>query len=284
VGLGTVLLTYWPRRSKTNLIWVAMLLLWLRFMPDPWISPEHTPMLKYVLLLGVLTLAGAFHLTGKARPALVLLTMAGAIWLAALRFDGSFAWLTVGFPTDRYRTLAMGPTDNLPAILQHVYRWDVSDVVFGIELRLILQLLACVLIGVCAIGLARFANTDRSFLAGTVAPWVVMFTFMPQMHERYLLWGSAMSSGLIVFGIRGLLLWFGIGLVSFGLHLHQMINVTGGPKDYLVIKGIIPSLDVSDRALFRMFEGMHPHVGWGLIVISTVMLVMAMRRSDRQSS
>ena len=35
---------------------------------------------------------------------------------------------------------------------------------------------------------------NSAFLVAISAPWIVMFTVLPQMHERYLVWGAALSA------------------------------------------------------------------------------------------
>ena len=154
----------------------------------------------------IVTLAAAWFLRRKVGPTVVasigLLIMALAVLLIGPRTGGSMNWLTIGFPTTRYPYMALGPLHNLPAILAETWRWRVGSPVelLGVvaPLRSWMQWLFFGSLAVSAIGLA-WSSRRRSthVIVGVVAPWVMLFAVMPQMHERYMTWGAVLSAMLV---------------------------------------------------------------------------------------
>ena len=199
--------------------------------------------------------------------ALGLLTI-GVLFAAADHFGGSWNWLRVGFPTDRYPVLSMGTAFNLPAVLARTYGWSIADVVFTLPAPLggepvtMKQLLAGVFFlasALCAFAAARHHRKgDAGFLIAVATPWVLLFTLMPQMHERYLFWGGAITSLCIAAGVGPMLLHFGVtafsGLMIFG----QLLNAH--PQ--------------TDPAVKQKIAAMYPGAGWMLATFAMTLLVV----------
>jgi hypothetical protein len=137
------------------------------------------------------------------------LTGVAAFTIAAL-WDGSFAWLKIGFlyGSERYPYLFISSCYNLPSLLSH---WELSlkaplsSVQLGplhvvITLQWVLRLLYLGALALCALGAARHARArDPRLLIAVVTPWLLMFALLAQMHERYLLWGAVLSA--VAFGV-----------------------------------------------------------------------------------
>jgi len=288
----------------------------------PFANFEHLGMIKWPLLLAVVicgfsiarrgstqpgwTLPGSArreHVStvrskqGPLRFACILAILASVIFLAAFRFDGSFAWLTVGFPTDRYYTLTMGPASNIPAILGEAWGLRIDDVVgrswidstlapsiaqldrvlnnltglwlpeWTLTLRRGLQLMTYLFMLLAALGVARCSRSGGvNVLFGVVAWWAVVFAFMPQMHERYLMWAAAMSSVLCVTGVAGIATFLLLTIASFEMQYVTMIFAAGSPVEW--------------RPLFGLLVPLNPWVGWAIATCAIALVLMSNRTRD----
>jgi hypothetical protein len=272
LGLATavMLLTPWPRRS-TMVWWVGVLASALPL----WAGLERSGFVlaKPAVVAWCVAVLASTMLSPGWRATLWLALLASMTMLVGRELGGSTAWITVGFPTDRYLNLSMGPTINAPALLAYVYGWRIDDLIAGISLRRILQAVAMSLCVGCAIGLARFNNRDRAFLAAVAAPWIVVFAFLPQMHERYLLWGAVLSAMMAAVSTGGLLLHLATTLLATVMTLQQMYNANGGPRG----RTLLESIGLTDNGLVQAMNGMHPHAAWGLLVIAFAAMTVALR-------
>lgn len=197
--------------------------------------------------------------------------IAGAFALAVLgggwRFGGSWSWYEVGFrfPTDNYQALAMGTTANLPAILQQHYGWKLKDevTVLGhpVTLQVLLRWVYAVLVIPVGWMAAMYARrNDPRVLLCLAAPWVLMFAVLPQMHERYLIWGSVLTA-LGVAAVSG-----PVGKLGM-LGLHGMTTAAGSACVGILIlfqrRGWWPEME---RALTPAV----PAVGWAVVVVALI--------------
>ncbi len=256
--------------------WVGILKLALGFalgvvlVTYPWLLRDE-PAVKAVLMVTALgTLA--FWATGRRRR----LWSSGVVHVAAVLgvgatawcawwYGSSMAWFYVGWrgPTDNHFAMHMGRVGNLAGLLQSGWRWKLRDSVapellgFDLPLRTAMVVgygLTLAWCGWCAARAAR--HRQRVFLVAAIGPWVLMFALMPQMHERYLLWGAALSAAFIVIGVKGLLLHLLItGLASMQT-LSSMIGGQRGP--YPVLHSFI--------------NGSLPGMGWALLMLCGVLM------------
>jgi hypothetical protein len=140
---------------------------------------------------------------------LALCAMTGAaLLLAGLFLGGSFGWWHVGFEygARRWTSMNMGSTPNLAAILAGEFGWGMSDVVYtfnwtrpaihaDITMQQVLTGMYIVALVLCSIAAARRdSRGDRRLLLAMATPWLVMFAFLPQMHERYLVWAAVFTA------------------------------------------------------------------------------------------
>lgn len=209
--------------------------------------------------------------------AIALATVGLATFAAGARFDGSFAWLPVGFQTDRYSTMSMGRVVNLPAILAGAYGWQVDSPVslFGwttVQMRTLLRGLSSLGIALVAAALARGTargrrgRLDANLLVALPAAWAVLYAVLPQMHERYLLWAAFTSALLAARSIGGLLAHLFLTAAQVAMLLLAMI----GAKRV--------SSDPAWRDWYRTFEGMQPSLGYAVTLMACVLVVWAMTR------
>lgn len=128
---------------------------------------------------------------------------AAALALCVPLFDADLAWMKVGFlfGSGHFPVLRMGRSPNLPALLEI---W-----VPALEgratplLRSTLWLVYVVGLLLCARFTARMAREPRPHvLAAFAAPWLLSFALLPQMHERYLVYGAVLTAAAAV-ALRG---------------------------------------------------------------------------------
>jgi hypothetical protein len=216
----------------------------------PWILPRGNA----ALIVGVLAL--------------------GAIVAAAHRFGGSWNWFYISyiFPSYQYKTMYMGPTSNLPALLAE-FGWGIDHTLWTaaigswkveLQMRHALVALNMLLCAVCALAAGiQHRRRDPAMLISLATPWVIAFALLPQMHERYLTWAAAICGVGVACSIGlGLLHWLIIAL-SFLMTFTQMLNMHSG--DWPTLLPILRQL--------------HPQVAWALLLAACVYLYASFVRS-----
>jgi hypothetical protein len=235
----------------------------------PWLAPD-APAIKLAGGVAGLIALPVWALTRRGlRSPRVQLTTAAAlvagVLLAAGLLGGSFAWCHVGFgyAVRSHDRLAMGPVANLATLLGRGWGWRLESPIhlpllnMSIELRTLLGLSYAATVAWCGWLAARCAAERRTvFLMAATLPWITMFTFMPQMHERYLVWGAACSAAWVALGVGPALLHLLISGQAFMMILRAMI---GRRRDEL-------------PALRNALDGAIPDIAWALLVIVGVLL------------
>jgi hypothetical protein len=203
--------------------------------------------------------------------------MTASILVASRVFDGTWSWWWVGFEFGTRHALHMinGTVSNLAALLAEVYNWRLDDLVgrlgtYEITIKtLLVTIYACTLV-LSAFGAAMHdRRKDARALIALTAPWVLMFTLLPQMHERYLMWAAAMCGVAIASSVgMGLLHLFVIGI---------SITMIGGGMIWRN-PGFLPG-----AASF--VAGTRPGIAWMLLLIAAIYLFLAITpRPRRQQS
>ena len=208
------------------------------------------------------------RLSWRTFVAIVALAFASFVLLASHQFGGSWAWLTVGFPTSRYKTMSMGPLHNLPSLLAQNWGWrlNMPFAAVGLEMPmrqwLIHSYTVCLVI--VGIGVARCdARRNASLFVGLVAPWVLLFALLPQMHERYLVW-AAMFSILLVAAHPTLI------IVHVLLTL-QSISMTSNTQ-----LGSSGQQNIVGPQWWGVIERIGPGAGWLTLSIALLLLVLSL--------
>jgi hypothetical protein len=173
------------------------------------------------------------HWKGAFRVLLGLVLASAAVvfpWL--IRND--FSWLQIGFiyGTEHYQQLFISSCCNLPALLARS-GWSLKDTLarmelggMSIELTLqwALRLLYLASLGICSWAAASYSQRgDARVLLSLAAPWLLMFGLLGQMHERYLLWGGAVTAVTVAIGLRTTLLHLLFTGLSTTMILHVML-------------------------------------------------------------
>ncbi len=167
----------------------------------------------------------------RALPYVLIGVWSFGALLSAWRFGGSWSWLAIGFifPTDHYQAPALGPIANFNVILMNNYGWGLKDRMFGTwTLQESMRAVYFATIAPIAVMLAWHArrNSPRALLC-MCAPWVLMFAFVPQMHERYLIWGAAITAAAVALGPGYLLLHLAVTTIGFLCVATQVLNTNG---------------------------------------------------------
>jgi len=160
------------------------------------------------VLIAVVIAAVPWFIRRRRSRAIALACIAAtAVWLAYYRGPGGTdAWYEVGFKYggNRYVTTVEPGTFNLAAILHEDHqlipdsRVDLNllagtapTTVFLRNFEFTIYAISLLIISIGAALNER--RRDTRLLVALAAPWVVMFAVMPQMHERYLLYGAVIG-------------------------------------------------------------------------------------------
>jgi hypothetical protein len=205
-----------------------------------------------------------------------------AIWVAAIAaccvfvsadtFEGTWWWLRIGFFFPTYHFDALSHTcSNLPQWLQSKYRFELNEVVLttpaiwklpviDVTMKYLLVTIYSITIVVCAIGAAIQSRRNcTQVLVALAAPWILMFTILGQMHERYLLWGAA--AGVMVVG------------TSLGMTLLQLLIVALGTIS--IYNVMLHDARPFEPGLLSVLAKMNPGTAWMLMLAALVFLFVA---------
>jgi hypothetical protein len=253
--------------ASAGLAGVIVLMPWLTLHPD-WTLLAGALVLSAVMLMTVWRISWRFM--GIACCTL----LAGAIAIASFQYNATFGWFKVGIvwgASKNERHMFAGVTNNLPAILVERYHWfspndNVTTITihgtdYPVTMGNLLQAMYGVSIVLCAAGLALHSRrkSARTLLA-LAAPWVLFYTLMPQMRERYLMWGGVISAIGIGVGIGPALLHIVISLFAVDTILHIMMGVNP---------------DSQSSWVYTLLQGMHPDSGWAVLLCAAIFLYWA---------
>jgi hypothetical protein len=268
-----------PRFRGTSWILIVLLgivlMLWARFATGP--SQRVLP----VFILAATALAWPRLVGSRSAGYWAAAIGCVAVFVAGLTMGGSLGWLKVGFLYAEYHypAMNMGAASNLASILAHPpYGYALDSPTFaptflGIEepltVRMLMRSIYAILLVLCAAGAAL--NTRRGSartLIALSAPWVLFFAILPQMHERYLLWGAALTSVTIACGMGPTLLHLVVTALAFLPTFQSMLSTNSpwSPK----------WLDFVSRT--------HPGIGWMVLATAAIWLFLAVMPAPRSVS
>jgi hypothetical protein len=130
-----------------------------------------------------------------------------------------------------------------------------------LTIKLLLQVIYAATLVLCAVGAARHSRRGSvGVLIALAAPWVLMFALVGQMHERYLMWGAAMTAAFVA--------------VSFGMTLLHFLTTA------LAVVPMMLSLLPADRAFapkwLYFIRGLYPDIGWLVLFLAAIYLYLAL--------
>jgi hypothetical protein len=255
------------------------------------------------LLCGIMVIAPAIALAWwlplRRQRWLFAAALAGALLLCMPLFHASCGWFTIGwcFGTYQWQTMIMGATDNIPglmvqrlpwaygnhrALLAEVWRIPAASLGLGpgdiaIDLKTLLAGIYGLALLACCVGAARHLRRgDRRLLVAVVAPWVLFFVILGQMHERYLLWAAALSAALVAVDLGYLLLHLFLTAASWIQIIHIMVWNSSG---YWRTLWSHPQPGaIAPRWCYRLYlwaVATHPDLAWGLAAAAALLLYQA---------
>lgn len=208
-------------------------------------------------------------------PTCLAALWAGGLALTVPLYGASMAWYEVGikYGTRHWRNLFWCHASNLGSILQVRFRWGFTDVVdlswvpwLGLSepvpIRTLMILLNAVLLGVVIVAAVRHrVRHDPKLFVALVAPFMLAYTILPQMIERYLLWPAALMSAYAAISLSGLVLWLVLSVLATLMTFEYMLGFVRSTPE---AQTWLPYLQVT-----------FPDIGWGVLVLAGVVLFMA---------
>jgi hypothetical protein len=216
---------------------------------------------------------------------IVAIIISTALLLCARWFHGSLNWLYIGwgYGTRHYMNMTMGLSDNLAGLLSQRFGWDsLRDIVWtdhpSITIRLLLIWLYVIALLVCIGGMAiQYRRNDPRFLVAATGAWLMFFTFLPQIHERYLLYAAGVGCSLTAVSAAFVLFDLFMTVLTFIMTLHVMlITAAGNGHLRLFAQQISPTFS---RTLFRVISHTFPDAGWAVLLVAAIFLYCAIAPS-----
>jgi hypothetical protein len=228
---------------------------------------------------------------------------AAALFSCVPIFGGSMAWYQIGiaYGTRHYLRMGSNTNDNLPALLEQQWNFHLLDPVTTLQpgkfanavgailttvdhqlefqrgqpvdvpLKYLLVVIYALSLLICSMGAALHdARGSPRFLIAITAPWIVFFTVMPQMHERYLLWGAAISAAAVALGPGMALLHLLITAIAVSMEIQAMTHDGGD----------LPAL----QSIAQFVDGWHPGIAWALMLCAAIFVYLSVvpdRRTKR---
>ena len=311
IGLPMLLTRFRPWGVHSSLrsrwlVWGGLTVGGLLLVLWPFLSKENRPYFIAGWALAVTVVIAPQFLSIKRR----LLIAAGAagmsLLLCAVIFNGNFNWLYIGwgYGTRHYYRMTQGVSDNLAGLLHERYHWENID-----ETALTLDahpvhlwptstvLLATptnwsireVLVGIyvvtfllSVVGIAlQYRRNDPRFLIAIATPWLMFFTFLPQIHERYLLYAAGVGSCMAVMSLGMSLMNVFLTLLTTVMTLHVMLH-TAISNGYVHDFGnnVSPSFKFT---LIQAIRRTYPDAAWAVMLCVGVFLYMSLTPSRKKS-
>jgi hypothetical protein len=253
---------------------------------SPWML-RTMPALVLASVVLVLIVGGLYWIPRGWRVLYVTGGVVLTVLATGLLLDGSFAWWHVGFArgTTQYMSMRMGPTPNLGGLLESygwrprqtmfTIDWPWSDTITELSARDAMLFFYGIALFLCAVGIAHHdARNDRRMLIALATPWVVMFAFLAQMHDRYLVWGAVLTALAAGVSLGGTLLHLVVTALACLPLGFQLLRVGGSRISS-------DSIDLADSWL-RFFQQSDPDAGWATVLAALVLLYLSLAPSRRR--
>ncbi|MBV8780289.1 MAG: hypothetical protein JO353_02725, partial [Phycisphaerae bacterium] len=203
---------------------------------------------------------------------------AGAALVAVGAFGGTWSWMIIGFffPTYHFSDMSRGAS-NIAQILQAQYHWSLFQIVFhftlpgseksdAVTMKQLLITIYAITVVLCAIGAAiQTRRRSARAMIGLCAPWILMYTVLPQMHERYLMWGAI--AGVMVVG------------VSLSMTLLQLIIITLASMP--IYRSLLERNPPFDLQMLRSIREALTGTPWMLALAAVIYLYAALAPTAR---
>ena len=233
--------------------------------------------------------AGVALLPLKWSPILVAGVLGVGLLLCGTLYKGSMNWMNIGwgYGTRHYHVMQQGSSDNLAGILQRRFGWGPDDPVrlfdgaIDMPMRTFLICVYVVAFTPCVIGAAmQYRRNDPRFLVAATAAWVVFFAFLPQMHERYLIYAAGVACSLTAVGTGFTLLGVFMTIWTTAMTFHPMLGqaASGGR----LTQALTNSAGESYAPLLKQFLKLtHPDMGWAIILLALIFMYVSVAPRKR---
>jgi hypothetical protein len=266
--LGSALLIPFVLRWRIGFLWkIPMVLIAAGLAWPMHASASMGVRLLPLSVLGLIALS-RFIPAPKLIPHIYALAAGLMVFLLIPVHHASSAWYEIGFASasEKYHEMITGRgTFNLPAVMRGFMRWpqetdDLTNVPLldhPVPFRTSMVIIYAICLALLGTGAAiHFRRRDTRFLVAMVAPWVISYCLMTQMHGRYLVWGAAMSCLLAGAGWGMALLGLAVSCMAwFGMTYNQYYFDTGW-----------------DREHYAMLQQLVPNLGWLLLLAAVILL------------
>lgn len=289
-----------PRRRRWHLFAGIVIVSLLMIAAWRWRPTDGLAQLWQSITLAVIILAGPWVLRHRRWMVSWAATIfVVAVVLCAMKYPSSRSWYDIGFayPQRHYKTLHMGGTNNLAMVLQSQYGWRWTDELTvpahflgfwpseptQVLLRNAMKGAYFFTLLLCGIGAALHARrNDPRFLISVVAPWLLSFALLPQMHERYLLWASALTALCAATSVGMLFMHIVVTILGFMSMFSTMLRSNGKSALFdwrttldLMTHHVVPADVATGTSVQQFINTTHPGMSWLVIVISLIYLYLA---------
>ena len=223
----------WQKRWGSVLRMLAGFIATAAFIVSPWLLRTPAAWVALAAVVGV-SLWFVVQFKFPNQGAGVAGILGCTAFLIGIFTGGSFAWLQLGFiyGSEHYPYLFISSCYNFASLLAQG-GWSLKDSLFSVHvgsfdfdftLQWGLRLLYLIALALCARGATRhLRNRDPRALIAIATPWLLMFALLGQMHERYLMWGAAVSAVALGVSIRLSIVHFIISAASTAMIVHVML-------------------------------------------------------------
>jgi hypothetical protein len=220
---------------------------------------------------GVALLALLRFVSARMKLAATCLIASGVILAVMPLFQASSNWYELGFKygTEKFDFMLVGNgAYNVPRMLQMYWRWSpqtTEDVKLpfvneSVTFTHLMRIIYFITLLLCGVGAAMHQRRrDARFLVAIVAPWLLFFMILTQMHGRYDIWAAA---------ICPLLAGAGMGLAFLGV-IVSIVACMG-----IIHNQLLFSRDWSPDTL-QWLNHVDPAPGLLLLLIAGILLYLA---------
>lgn len=259
----------------------AAVLLLLVSTLGPWLLvPGRAGLWLGLLFAGALVGATYVVPAGQTRY-LAAFAVAAGLGICGVAFEGSFGWFYMGFHNQATRSPFFISNVGTPGRILHDFFSSPADrallgpLVPGsgmgppigrpLAVGHVFVLTYVAALVSCAWAAARHARRqDPRFLIAVVTPWVLLFTLLPNVRTRYLVWGASLTAVAPGVGWGAMLLHVIITASAFENVLRPLLARSLPP--------LVPKLQAALNAV-------HPNGGWLVLAFSVALFWVAMRPS-----
>jgi hypothetical protein len=237
-----------------------------------------------LVFAGALVVAARLVPSGQTRY-LAAYALAGALGICGVAFDGSFTWFDMGFRNQATRSYVFLSSVGSPGRLLHdVFSLPGDAALLGpllsgsamaapigqpLTLGHVFVLAYVGGLVACAWAAARYArDRDPRFLVAVATPWVLLFTLLPNVRTRYLVWGASLTAVGPAVGLGATL-------------LHIVITALASDN---ILRTLLPrAVPPFAPGLRAALEAVHPHGGWVVLASSVALLWITVGASAREA-